>query len=552
MLKRLIILACNLLWFAACLPSWICFLMAKRQPQRTQERLLRQLLHQNRDCDFGRRHGFANIRTPEEFAARVPLAEAADFAEAIAAVRHGSAFALASEPVLLLEPTSGSSGTPKLIPYTASLRQEFQAALGPWIAWLYLAHPRLLAGRQYWAISPNTTVPGTETVAADAVRVGFADDTEYLGVAGRCLARQIMVAPSELRLVTDPESFAHLTLLFLLRDANLRLISVWHPSFLTLLLDAIPRHLPAILNELRTGVLDGSLALAPDIRAKLQAQFLADSRRAADLEALDLPNHPEKIGQAWPQLDIISCWTDGRPEPWLGRLRSLFTEVAVQGKGLLATEGVVTLPTGCGRLHPCALRSHYFEFIEAETGLVRRLWELQANHDYSIVLTTGGGLWRYRLHDRVRVDGFCGATPSLRFLGKDNAVSDLVGEKLDDCHVAEALAAAETTTGLHPAFAMLAPRLTADACGYLLSLEFATASATQEAATFAAAVETELCRNYHYAHARNLGQLQAVQPVLVENGAATYRAACEARGTKAGAIKIPALDPFIPPKDVKA
>jgi hypothetical protein len=561
MLNRIVILVCNLLWLAACLPGWLLFLIAMRNPQRAQTGVLRRLLKRNAVSTFGRAHGFDSLRTPDEFAARVPLAEYEQFADDIAAARRGEPFGLTSEPVLLLEPTSGSSGTPKWIPYTASLRREFQAALNPWIAWLFLAHPRLLFGRHYWAVSPNTPPPDAETPAANGLRAGFADDADYLGAAARVLARRLLAAPAELRHVSDPEAFAHLTLLFLLREKNLRLISIWHPSFLTLLLDAIPRHLPAILRELRTGAIDDTLRLSPAVRQRLQAQLRPDARRAAAIEALDLSAHPEHIGSAWPALEIVSCWVDGRPEPWLGRIRSVFPGVTIQGKGLLATEGVVTLPTGCGRLHPCAVRSHYFEFIEPGAGTVRRLWELEDGREYSVVLTTGGGLWRYRLHDSVCVQGFCGATPSLRFLGKDNAVSDMVGEKLDERHAAEALAHAESVTGLCPEFAMLvpdpptdpaAPGLADTACGYRLLLELARESVTREAdaARFAAAVEAELCRNFHYAHARNLGQLRPLRPELVNNGAAAYRAAREASGAKAGAVKFPALDTRPAPRNL--
>lgn len=58
---------------------------------------------------------------------------------------------------------------------------------------------------------------------------------------------------------------------------------------------------------------------------------------------------------------------------------------------------------------------------------------------------------------------------------------------------------------------------------------------------FAEAVEAEPCRNYHHAQARNLGQLRAVRPVLVRDGAATCLSERLAHGARAGTVKIPAL-----------
>jgi hypothetical protein len=475
------------------------------------------------------------------------LAEYEDFATNIAAARRDTPFPLAAETPGLLEPTSGSSSAPKLIPLTHSLQREFAAAIQPWIAWLYLAHPRLLFGHQYWALSPSTPPPPRTNAPDHSIPVGFSDDADYLGVAGRFLSRRILAVPPELHQVADRETFALLTLFFLLKERNLRLVSVWHPSFLTLLIDALPRHLPALLPAIHRGSLPGADSLAPELRRRLAARIRPDPRRAAELAALDLPTHPEHIARAWPRLAVISCWTGERSEPWLGQLRSRFPQAAIQPKGLLATEGVVTLPTGCGKRHPCAIRSHVLEFIDTENGRVLPVWQLESGHEYSVVITTGGGLWRYRLHDRVRVTGFCHATPCLEFLGKDNLVSDLVGEKLDERHVAEALAAAAKETGQRPCWSMLLPDASPGRGppGYVLLLERPPDAPLSPAdgQRWADAVERHLRRNYHYDHARQLGQLRPLRILPVSNGLAAYRAARESCGTRAATLKPSRLDP---------
>lgn len=546
MLKSISTFAANVLWFCSCLPVWVRFQFALRQPRRAQEKILRRRLRHNRGTEFGQRHGFAGIRSPEEFAARVPLAEYEDFATDIAAARRDTPFPLAAETPVLLEPTSGSSSAPKLIPLTRSLQREFAAAIQPWIAWLYLAHPRLLFGHQYWAVSPSTPPPPRTNAPDHSIPVGFSDDADYLGVAGRFLARRILAVPPELHQVADRETFFLLTLYFLLKDKNLRLVSVWHPSFLTLLLEAIPRHLPALLPAIHRGSLPDADSLAPKLRRRLAAHIRPDPRRAAELAALDLPTHPEHIARAWPRLELISCWTGERSEPWLGQLRSRFPQATIQPKGLLATEGVVTLPTGCGKRHPCAIRSHFLEFIDPESGDVIPLWQLETGREYSVVITTGGGLWRYRLHDRIRVTGFCHATPCLEFLGKDNVISDLVGEKLDERHAAEALSAAQAATDIHPACAMLVPKPAARGAlpGYSLLLDMPEGKLSEaHARRLAGTVEQELLRNFHYAHARHLGQLAPLCPLLVCQAANRYRAAREEHGTRLGTVKFPALVP---------
>ncbi len=85
---------------------------------------------------------------------------------------------LTGERVLLLEPTSGTTGGEKLIPYTESLRRQFQHAVAVWIADLFRNRPAVRRGRAYWSISP-ALAPLYHT--AGGVPVGFEDDAGYLG-----------------------------------------------------------------------------------------------------------------------------------------------------------------------------------------------------------------------------------------------------------------------------------------------------------------------------------------------------------------------------------
>ena len=55
-------------------------------------------------------------------------------------------------------------------------------------------------------------------------------------------------------------------------------------------------------------------------------------------------------------------------------------------KGLIATEGIVTIPFE-GH-HPLAIRSHFFEFLD-RNDQPKLAHELEAGSEYTVVLTTG-------------------------------------------------------------------------------------------------------------------------------------------------------------------
>src|SRR6185295_10783069 len=109
-----------------------------------------------------------------------------------------------------------------------------------------------------------------------------------------------------------------------------------------------------------------------------------------------------------------------------------------------------------------AVRSHFFEFIESISicdarPSVRLAHELSAGCRYQVVLTTGGGLYRYQLYDEVEVVGHGDECPLIRFVGRSDRTSDMVGEKLNDAHVQRSVNAALAKHEMQPLFAMLVP-----------------------------------------------------------------------------------------------
>jgi len=517
----------SLAWVGASLPDLARYRAALDQSDQVQERLLRRYLRENADTAFGRAHGFRDIRTMTEYRLRVPLSRWADVAPWVDRIAAGEEKVLTRSPVRVLEPTAGSTAG-KRIPYTAVLQRELRRAVGPWIVDLVRQDPALAWGRSYWAITPVLR-PGAPDERSP-VRVGFEEDAEYLGGRFRRLVGATLAVPAALRLVPDVESFRYLTLRFLLQAPDLTLVSIWHPSFLTLLLDALPRHWERLLADVADGTLTPPEPLADGLAGTLAAGARASRRRSQALSRLD----PRDVVGIWPRLRLVSCWGDAHAALHLPALRRALPGVRVQTKGLLATEACVSIPFR--ERKPLAIASHYFEFLAGERAL--RVDELEQGGVYSVVVTTGGGLYRYCLEDRVEVDGFVGRTPSLRFLGKEGHVSDLVGEKLSEDFVAAALARVFAGLSLEPRFALLAPRDGAGPPGYALYLELAEAAPPE----LRSLLEQALCGSEGYRYAAALGQLAPVEVVRIAgDGLGAYLRRCQELGQRLGAVKPLAL-----------
>ena len=504
----------NGLWFASCLPERARFRRATMSVWREQERILLRLMRDNADTEFGRQHRFAGIRSASEYQSRVPLHDYEDYRPWIERAADGAPNVLTREPIRLFEPTSGSSGPTKLIPYTDALQREFQNGIRAWIADLFMCKPHLMSGRAYWAVSP--AVRGEQRTRG-GISVGFEDDSHYVGGWQRRLVQTVMAAPAELRNIPEIERFRYLTLLSLVRASDLRLISVWNPTFLTLLLERLPEY---------------GASLACDVHEPRRAAVVRAAVRAATAA--------ERHALLWPQLGLISCWTDGHSAGPAARLAAAFKHATVQGKGLIATEGFVSLPLN-GQEGSClAVRSHFFEFLpvdadgETDSSTPRLAHELQRGQRYTVVLSTGGGLYRYRLRDIVQIVGHVNECPLIRFEGRQ-AVSDWFGEKLNEAVVARVLRGAFDAAGVAPSFAMLAcdPELTTPA--YVLYVESTAPDEVLE--TVAVRIENELRRSFHYDYARRLGQLGPVCVFRAEGAEESYLSASVRAGRRAGGIK---------------
>jgi len=511
----------NSLWCLSATPRARRFQKALLQPKEAQEALLHRILRRNEGTEFGREHGFAKISSLEVYRDRVPVREYEAFLPWIGRIREGRPEILTADPVLRFVPTGGSSGGRKLIPWTASLGREFQRALAPWIVDLFRSRPELKGGPAYWSVSP--TGGGTAEEEDSAVPVGFDGDSRYAGRLAGALVRRVLAVPESVAGAPDAETALRLTAVSLLRCRELRLISVWHPSFLLLLLERMEEEWDDLLTKVG------------------ESGSSTDRERARELGRAG----PEDAGRIWPRLGLLSCWTDAGAAPSLPALRARFPRIPIQEKGLLATEAFSSMPYRGRR--PLAIRSHVFEFLDPD-GRAHLAHRVRKGETYNLVVTTSGGLYRYLTHDQVQVTGKLGATPTLRFVGRGDRTGDLRGEKLTDAFVEEAFRQLRAE-GPEVGFAMLAPYgeegqdpeegAGGASTGYTLFLEAPSAAGP----ALSRRLDTLLSGNPQYRYARAMGQLRAPAVFLIrEGGARTYLTALAQTGRPLGGIKPAALD----------
>lgn len=530
--RNSVVAGANALWLMSQSLEYRRFLNACDNIRGAQEEKLSGYLRRNAGTAFGKAHGFAKLKGPREYAKNIPLQNWEIIKPWVERTACGEANILSASPITRLEPTSGTSAEPKYIPANGDRRTEISRTLAAWMCALFRQVPAAFAGTAYWSLSP----PGMSPVPWPGAQlpIGHARDTEYLDPFSAFLMRRIFAVPESLVSLSDPMEFYRQTMLRLLADNGLSFVSVWSPTFL-LLLDS----------RLREG--------RDDLTRQLAHLGWASKSRLRHLE------HTLGTGftwrEIWPKLAVVSCWTHAQSALFTEKIRSVLGPIYLQPKGLMSTEGTTTLPLR-NDCDPClAVRSHYFEFLpestaRLETGLQNEAetlqsHELEIGYRYEVVLTTGGGLYRYRTGDLVQVTGFFRQCPNLLFLGRTGRVSDLAGEKVTEIQANEALSRMQNLR-LEVQCAFLYPRVEEmGAICYQLFLLPLNGCLLDPVSINRAAVEVEtiLLGNPYYQQARALGQLRSVSVRML---GAHFMQRLTAMGNtiggnREGTFKLPAL-----------
>jgi len=509
-----------------CAPYHKQMLASSQNAHSSQFRILKEILSHNADSVFGVKHRFSEINSIEEYQSRIELHRYEDLKPTIQSIADGESNLLYCDDTLALEPTSGSASAAKLIPLTQQGLRYLQQGILCWIYDLIRNYPKICDGNMYWSISPQTR---KKQKSKAGIPIGLDSDIGYLdpSIAGN-LAQQMVLIDGELH-GNDIEKWRLISSYLLLCAEDLSLFSVWSPTFILELLRYIEWHIEELIEFIRCGRHD-----------QIRHRFEAKPRRAqAVRDAIVSKSHaPLKcsslsLEQLWPKFQLLSCWTHGGAGRFIKALNAYFDDTQIQGKGLLATEGVISIPLCAAQDPVLALNSGFFEFVDRH-GSIYLCDELEVGSEYRVITTFANGLYRYDSGDYVRVSGYYHQAPMLRFVGRSSLNSDICGEKLNEAFVAEQLA---NVNG----FAMLAPNLSPRP-HYVLYLDKDYYD-DQSAQGIASSLEQALWNNPQYEYARQLNQLDPLSMERVDNPTERYIQTELNRGKLLGDIKLLSLRP---------
>ena len=402
-------------------------------PASAQQCFLFKLLTKNAKTIFGRQHGFASIRTVDDYQRRVPIRDYEEFRPYVTRMMNGGFAVLTVEQPVMFTMTSGTTSEPKFIPVTRE-SQSIESALTR--QWFYLAlrdHPQFMDHAGVGIVSK-----AVEGFTPSGIPYGSASGMTYKNIPW--LIRRVQAIPYDACEILDYDRRYFVMARFAI-GANVSFIATPNPSTLVRLARTSVEQSEKIVQSIHDGTLGVTSSRQAKLFAQLQARLKPDPARARILASLLKVHGSLRPRDSWPALRLIGCWVGGSVGMHAGKLVEYYGETPTRDLGYMASEGHFTVPcedrTAAGIL---AINSNYYEFIPEEQTASPQpealsSHELEDGRRYSVVLTTASGLYRYRINDIVEVAGHYHRVPSLAFVRKEGEMTNITGEKLHVNHL---------------------------------------------------------------------------------------------------------------------
>jgi hypothetical protein len=398
-----------------------------QNPDKAAELVLTRLRQSWRNTEVSDSLGLGAVRNLADFRDCVPIRTFAEHQADLVRVANGERNVTTNERVISLVKSSGTTGTPKLLPVTKAWAKANGEASTLWMLGMIREEPEVVKGKAL--IGVGAAVEGRTDGG-----LAFGSNTGRMAAGQPWLVRRRYAVPLDLFRIEEV-ALRHYCYLRLALATDVRTWTTANPSTLLAFARGLERWREPLAADLRDGTLcrGPAAGLDPALRRRWRRWIRVRGNAPTD-------GQPWKLGTHW-NLKSVNCWRGGSAPFFISRLQAaLGASVPIRGVGVSASEGTFGVP-----LHSSWSGSvlwtggHLIELQPLDGGDC--IWPSQATvgQEYNLVLSTTAGLLRYDMNDIVHVDGFFGRTPVVSFRRKGGDVLSVTGEKLTSTQVTSAV-----------------------------------------------------------------------------------------------------------------
>ncbi len=405
-----------------------------------QAKFLKFILQTNENTELGKNLELTHLKSVDDFRKHVPVSKYNAYQHYVERTFRGEANLLTPDPVLYFGMSSGSTGSPKMLPITRRSRRAVaranQVAMGFAVEAAQRHHRPL--GKMLF---PNSAQPYGYSPQGIAYGPISASDLRLTGF----LFQQVFAHPFNVLRIQDSRARNYLGLLFALRDRQLGLLSATFPVYALTLCQTLETQAQSLIETLQSATFPEWLNLEPDVRHRLERQWNPNPSRAAELEGILQTQGQLRPQEVWPHLAFIITARGGTSNFYLDRFPDYFGDVPVFGGTYASSEATYGVHRDFGTDGVIlAVNSGFYEFIpESEWNREQPQtclpYDLNVGDRYRIVVTALNGLYRYDVGDVVEVEGFYNSAPIVVFRHRQGGVVSATSEKTTEQHIIQTL-----------------------------------------------------------------------------------------------------------------
>lgn len=425
---------------------------SKRAVKASEETLL-SILKDNADTEYGKKYGFSDIHSIEEYKAKVPFSTYDDYAPYIdRMIKEDEEGLITNYPIRHYALSSGSVGVPKHIPVSQKTLDIYS---------IYATNATFGVMDEYYRNTTGKTFPdgyclntleAVPMLTENGISKGPISGTGLKPLADQL--RYFMTSPSELIFPEEDMDMKYLKLRFALSERNVNCIA---SAFMTAPVDLMTYleiNWEKLCDDIEKGVIGDDVRISDEMRKRLESMLKPDKGRADELRTEFQKGFADPIiPRIWKNFSFVAAIGTGGFAQYTLKMRqytgknipyTYMTYAASEALMAVARrtgeESFVLLPDG-----------GFFEFIpmdseDEETTLT--IDQLEAGKDYEIVITNLSGFYRYKIKDVIRVTGFYNEAPMVQFLYRKNQMLSIAGEKTNEEAVRWAIARFQDDTGV--------------------------------------------------------------------------------------------------------
>ncbi|MDE7400413.1 MAG: GH3 auxin-responsive promoter family protein [Oscillospiraceae bacterium] len=416
---------------------------------KVQREMLFEILNKNKDTEFGRKHGFSDIKSITDFQSKIPLSDYNDYSEHILRIINGEENILTAENSVYFCVSSGTTGGEKYLPLTESdIKLQYIYAYGAVFGTV----------REYYKEISEAELFGKIFQIGEFAKT-YMPDGRMNGIRSGCVYQWLdrngefdasdYCVPKEILFPNTLEDLLYIKVRFALVERDLTAIHGVFVNRVAGVMEYILRNWERLLNDMQFGSV--SVDIGEERKKYLAEKLPPNPERARELRSIPCKNLSVGIiKKIWGKVKYILT-IGGESFPYYtGKISEYANGIPVHHYAYAASEGVFGIAEKMNVsdryiLFPEAV---FFEFIPIENSeKTLTMSEINIGEKYEIIFTNQSGLYRYRLGDVIEVVGRYGKAPVVKYCYRQNQVINIAGEKTNCEQLAAAVKRFSEITG---------------------------------------------------------------------------------------------------------